>query len=140
MFCRLVPRPEEKGVVIFSCNLFCIPHKGLLADLTFNIFYSNDNKKNLIVAFTYVLVWALFDPLGDSYFRLHHQMLHLVTHFCPPPHSYCHRHIQDAIFPNTGENSSSVIVFIVVVVVVLVYLIFIQSSAAFIHLKFNCPI
>lgn len=68
MFSLLAPRPEGKGGVIFYYNLFFIPHKGLLAELTFNIFESNNNKKNLIVAFSCVLVLALFGPRRDAYF------------------------------------------------------------------------
>lgn len=45
MFCLLVPRPEGKGGVIFYCNLYFIPHKGLLAELTFSIFESSNKKK-----------------------------------------------------------------------------------------------
>lgn len=45
-----------KGGVTFYCNLFFIPHKGLLAELTFSICESNNNRKALIVALSCVLV------------------------------------------------------------------------------------
>ena len=69
------------GRVTFYCNLYFIPYKGLLAELTFSISESS-NKNNLIVTFSSVLVWALFDPLKDSYFRVHYQLLHFAIHSC----------------------------------------------------------
>lgn len=52
-------KARGKRGVIFYCNLFFLPHKGLLAELTFNIFESNNNRKTLIVVHSCLIVEAL---------------------------------------------------------------------------------